>query len=332
LPPIPVDDSITITFKVLVHSIPVINPISNISSITYGYGTATNEVPDIFTNYSNEVSFQNNSAILQFIKRANKTTVALGDKLTFFFELTNTGNVPALNMIFKDTLPLSTNFVSNSLKLNGEVLPEVNPNSGVNIGPLPVKHNLTISFDIITISMPSSPQITNNADITFSQVVDPDKPLKTKIKLSNSVETEIKPKLTVTKGSDKDTANKGDIITFSSLIQNNSCNPVTDLLFIDVLPNNVDIIPNSFKINDEVVFNANPSIGVKIRNIPALSSSLVSFQAKVKYISNPPVICNTSTIKLNNNINSSYVSNLCKVILGPVHFYKFGSKILHYRP
>lgn len=332
---IPVNNLITITFKVVVLSIPDINPASNTASITYEYATAPNESPKIFTSFSNEASFRTNSAVLQFIKKVNKSAAALGDKLTFSFQLTNIGNVPALNMVFKDTIPLSTNFIEGSFKINGETQLGVDPSRGVTIGLLDPNHNLAISFDINTISMPSPPKITNNAEITFNHTVDPNSPFKAKIKLSNSVETEIKAKLTITKGSDKDAANKGDIITFNSLIKNNSCDTVTDVFFIDVLPQNIEIIPNSFKVNDEVILRANPNTGVNIGNIGGLNIILVSFQVKVKYINSPPVICNTSTVKLNNNINSensSYVSNLCKVILGPVYFYKFGSKILHYKP
>ena len=55
----------------------------------------------------------------------------------------------AINIIFKDSIPVGTSFVENSVFLDGSNLPGENTENGINIGELEVGQLKEITFKVI---------------------------------------------------------------------------------------------------------------------------------------------------------------------------------------
>ena len=58
---------------------------------------------------------------------SNKTVLVKGQTVTYQSVITNTGNLNAAKITFKDELPSSMSFVEGRVKINGVAKPEYNP-------------------------------------------------------------------------------------------------------------------------------------------------------------------------------------------------------------
>ncbi|MEG1615286.1 MAG: DUF11 domain-containing protein, partial [Oscillospiraceae bacterium] len=105
LNPIPAGGTVTITFKVkLGNSAPPVNPASP-NGVTAA-GT------------SNTVATPVSTAHLNIVKAADKTIAYIGDTITYNLAITNTGNVPADNVVITDPIPSGTVLVPGSLAVS----------------------------------------------------------------------------------------------------------------------------------------------------------------------------------------------------------------------
>ena len=71
-----------------------------------------------------------NHANLNNNKAVDLAFATVGDTLTYTITLNQTGNVAVNDVIIQDIIPQGTTFIENSVIVNGETLPGVNPVSG----------------------------------------------------------------------------------------------------------------------------------------------------------------------------------------------------------
>lgn len=140
----------TISFKVTVTTVPSPNTIVNNSTITYSY-TVNPSIPNGVTKSknTNNVSTQINYADLGAINVTSSSSIVNGnDELTYTVSILNRGTIEATNVILKDTLPVETSFIENSVDINGVNIPGANIKSGVNVGTIPAGHVSTVTFKV----------------------------------------------------------------------------------------------------------------------------------------------------------------------------------------
>lgn len=145
---LPTNRPATITFQVRVNTIPSPNPIPNTSVVTYNYNTT---IPNaIFSgSQSNTVTTQVNNANLGSIRKlADKSFGDCGEVITYTIIVPNTGNVTAQNVVFKDTIPNGTTFISDSVFVNGVGQSGANPNTGVTIPNIAPGNTSTLTFSV----------------------------------------------------------------------------------------------------------------------------------------------------------------------------------------
>ena len=129
-------ENVTVTFQVIVQSIPSVNPISNTARIDYTF-IADPTAPIISRTITSNPAFtQISDATILSLKAVNAPQATTGDILTYTITLENTGNIPVANLIFSDTIPQDTTFVENSFTLNGTAILDANPNVGVTLPTL----------------------------------------------------------------------------------------------------------------------------------------------------------------------------------------------------
>lgn len=82
------------------------------------------------------------------IKSVDKTFAVKGDKLHYTVKITNNGNITKSNLVFKDHIPIGTEFVENSLKIDGIAYSVYNPERGFVLHGLLPGAMTIIEFDV----------------------------------------------------------------------------------------------------------------------------------------------------------------------------------------
>lgn len=294
---------VTVTFQVIVQSIPSVNPISNIARIDYTFIADPTSPIISRTITSNPAFTQISDANVLSLKAVNAQQATTGDILTYTITLENTGNIPATNLIFSDTIPEGTTFVENSFTLNGTAILGANPNVGVALPNLVANATHLISFQILINDSFSQESITNQSNTTYSIQPDPSQPPITETSTSNIVITNfVQAQLTITKTSNPITVDIGGTILYISEVKNIGNVDAINIIFTDSIPAGTTFVSDSVTINGVLQPGVNPENGIPLGTIPANSSKTILFQVQTN---NPP----TETEIVNqSSANYQYVS------------------------
>ncbi|MBK4740108.1 DUF7507 domain-containing protein [Bacillus cereus] len=338
---------VTITFQVIVQSIPRVNPISNTARIDYTF-IADPTAPIISRTITSNPAFtQISDATILSLKAVNAQQATTGDILTYTITLENTGNIPATNLIFSDTIPQDTTFVENSFTLNGTTILDANPNVGVTLPTLAANATHLISFQILINDSFSQESITNQSNTTYTIQPDPGQPPITETSTSNIVITNfVQAQLTITKTSNPTTVDIGGTILYISEVKNIGNIDAININFTDSIPAGTTFVPDSVTINGVLQPGVNPENGIPIGTIPANSSKTILFQVQTN---NPPTeteIVNQSSATyqyvsiptappVNRSANSNIITtslqnaNIISVKSGDVTFVSIGQIITY---
>ncbi len=286
LPDVSPNSTVTLTFDVLSNNSLNQNPIINSGTLK---NTFTNTVGDsvVLTVNSNITTTTIVSSILNLNKQVNKSFANIGDILTYTIPVSNVGNTTAINILFIDTIPNGTSFISGSLKQDG-VLIAGTPNPPGVLLPTNLRANgiTTINFQVLINTIPSPNPIPNIATTIFSYTIDNGTlPIKTgtNSSASNLVNTQINNAnlSNIKKFSDKSFANCGDIITYTIVIFNSGNVTAQNVVFKDTIPNGTSFVTNSVTINGITQTNANPNSGMSIPVIAPNGVTTITFKVQV---------------------------------------------------
>lgn len=298
----PLDPLITITFQVTVDTIPTQNPILNFAGIEYSYIGPSGVVTE--NGFTDIVSTQVNTADLisndNFTKLVDKNYLIIGDIVTYYLSIINTGNIAAVNVFIQDIMPNGLTFISGSLVLN-------NPHTGNDIetgitltNPIQPNEVVDITFQAEATSIPVPNPTDNSASISYDYTVDPAAP-NPDVSVngtSNIVSTQIEiSELNTTKSADIAYADIGDTINYTITVENIGTINASNVIITDLLPNEVVL---SGPVNVSVgstVSTTSTSITVNITS-PMLpgASVIITFPVLVTTIPVPNPIENNATV------------------------------------
>ncbi|MGL5347274.1 MAG: DUF7507 domain-containing protein, partial [Peptostreptococcaceae bacterium] len=159
----------TITFKANVLSDKV-KEVSNVSVASYEF-TLPGVQPQSGGSNSEQVVVKIERAHIIVAKTVDKDSISLGELLTYTVVLTNDGTLDALNVIFKDKLPVETQLVNGSFKVDGKVINSVDIGNGVNIGTIKAGSSVTVKYTVTVIDSNCSGLLINEASVQFKYVL-----------------------------------------------------------------------------------------------------------------------------------------------------------------
>ncbi|MGH0430098.1 DUF7507 domain-containing protein [Bacillus hominis] len=295
--PVSANSSLTVTFQVIVTSIPPSNPITNVASIQYAFIVDPAAPPVTGTINSNSASTQINNATVTTVLEANRTIVSIGDIITYTATLTNTGNFPANSVLLINGVPVGAVFVPNSVTLNGISLPDASPTLGIPVGIIAPGDFATITFQFLASSIPPQGAIINQAITSYTFIVDPSQPPVTATSSSNTVNTAVvDASLSVIKNTDSLVQSTNGTITYTVVVQNNGNTTANTVTLTDLVPEGTAFIPNSVTINTVSVPGSNPNVGIPLNAIAPSEIVTVTFQVIVQSIPSVNPISNTARI------------------------------------
>ena len=273
---IPIDNILpnttaTVLFQVRVTSIPQTNPISNTSTIEYEY-TVGDQPPITKTIISSAALTEINHANLNSNKAVDLAFAMIGDTLTYTITLNQTGNVAANDVIIQDMIPQGTTFIENSVIVNGEALPGVDPASGIPIGTIIVDGDAIASFQVTVTSIPIQNELNNQAITTFNYIVNPNNVPVTNTTTTNTVTTTVQnDNIIAIKAVDFTSALPGQTLTYTITITNNGNITIEDLLLVDTAPVDTTFVIGSVTINGINQPNANPENGITLGTLALMN-------------------------------------------------------------
>lgn len=295
-PPMPMSSNevITVTYKVTVSTLPSINPIPNSANISYVFtpisGGAT--VPNA-TNTNIVTTEIGNINLGPVSKVASESFGTIGDTITYTITFKNSGVTTATNVIFSDTIPISTTFISNSLVINGITQGGLSPNPpGVTIPNVGPGESITINFNVIVNSIPTTNSVTNQGNISF---LDLGNTIATNL-ISNSTTTTLSfLTLNSTKSVNKTFAKVGDTLTYNIVISNIGNVTASNVVFIDTIPNDTTLVANTLTQDSTPIAGSPNPPGVTLPNeIKPLGVTTITFNLLVTTIPNPNPIPNSA--------------------------------------
>ncbi|WP_154698505.1 DUF11 domain-containing protein, partial [Bacillus cereus] len=148
------NESAIVAFHISADEIPPINPISNQASVSFQHIVNPANPPVSKNITSNSVTTTIESAILTTTKIGDKAFATIGDTVTYTTTITNTGNIPANNVIFSDPIPSWTQFVAGSVIVDGTPLPSASIIDGIGINTIIPNQTVTIIFQVQIVSNP----------------------------------------------------------------------------------------------------------------------------------------------------------------------------------
>lgn len=141
--PLNVNASTEITYTLVISSKPVGDVINNISKITYDVG-GTEGIEE----NSNVAVISVEDATITIQKSADKTAVISGQKIVYQSDIQNAGTVKHTNVKFTDQIPTGTQFVVDSVKIDGTQKTGVSPADGIDLTDLAIGGKTTITFEV----------------------------------------------------------------------------------------------------------------------------------------------------------------------------------------
>ena len=132
-----------ITYTLVVNNKPTVSSINLQSDITYDVVEVEglNEKSNVL-----ELTISYNQIVIE--KTSNVTAVISGQTLTFQNVIRNLGNIKNTEVMFIDDIPQGTQFVANSVTIDGEKKEGLNPANGISLNDLDPNVVITVTFEV----------------------------------------------------------------------------------------------------------------------------------------------------------------------------------------
>jgi len=240
-------------------------------------------------------------------KMVDKEIANLGDIVTFTITLQNPDvtSQPFTSVWLQDTMGDGYTFVNQSVYVNGNWLPNVNPNTGFAVGAnVPGGSTLTVTFQAQVTSFPNPNPIPNTASLTYTYVPPPGDQTVTITEDTNTVNVLIiVPALEVSKGVNCAYTLVRGTLYFEITVTNTSDLVASQIVLTDIIDPQLDPVTIEYSIDGGTTWlspwtgsieipdlNPNENYTLLIRgNVTASASGNITNQATVQNVFCVPV-------------------------------------------
>ncbi|MGO4547813.1 hypothetical protein AB4Z29_23760 [Paenibacillus sp. 2TAB23] len=268
--------SITVTYQAVVTSLPASAQISSTANAAFTFQSVAGGPIITGVIPSNTVTVPVYAPNLSMVKSANTQNATVGDQVTYTLQVSNTGS-NAASVTLSDNIPAGTTFIPNSFRVNGIVVPGANPPAGVAIGSVAAGGASTVTFQVQVNSLPSPPQLVNQATATYSYQI-PDGRIFSGSFASNTITIPVRlPNVTSVKSASFVDIAVGETMTYNVVVTNSGIAAISNVILTDAIPAGASFVSGSVVVGGTARPTANPSSGISIGTIAPSSSVTVTF-------------------------------------------------------
>ncbi|WP_342555768.1 hypothetical protein [Paenibacillus sp. FSL R7-0652] len=303
--------TVTVVFSVRVTSLPSSAVLNNQSTVSFTSGAFS------ATTFSNTVSTPVYQPILAAVKTGDQAIATVGDTVIYSIAVTNTGNYGA-SVTLTDTIPAGTEFVPNSVIINGASAPGVDPASGISLGV--VSTTTIVTFSIVITTLPVSQSITNQASAAYTYTLPDGRTLGGSI-TSNALIIQVSaPNVTVVKTTTSTDAVVGDTIVYEMVVTNSGIDPVNNIVLTDPIDPATTFVTGSVLVNGTPRASANPALGIALGTLAPGESIAVSYAVRVNSLPSPPQVSSQSSVSFTSGVFSgaAYSNTIVTPIYQPI--------------
>jgi uncharacterized repeat protein (TIGR01451 family) len=302
--------SITVAYNVQVVSVPESQSITNVASASYTAGAFTG------SSFSNTIAIPVSQPNVTGVKSASVASATVGDTISYTVVATNSGNYPG-TAVLTDVIPAGASFVVNSVVIGGVPQPGLSPTTGIPLGELPPGGSVTASFSVLIDTLPTPPQLTNQATLT-TQYTLPDGRAFTNTTTTNTVVVGVSaPNVTVGKSTTTTATTVGDTIEYTVNVTNAGITSITDTNLSDPIPSGTTFVAGSVTVNGTPVPEANPATGVALGTIAPGITVPVTFQVLVVGLTSDALVSNQAFVSFTSGSLSA--TSFSPIITTPVY-------------
>ena len=231
------------------------------------------------TMVNGEGSVTLNCIFADIEKTSDRESVAAGDRIRYTITFRNMSDREMYNVKITDNGSRYLNPIATT------IMPAPRPGesleSGITIGRVPANSERTLTYTAV-VTDDASEDIVNRAfaDFSFRGADGREQTASTHItSLTVPLENQ---GITVTKTADKSyITSRGETVTFTITVHNNSSRVLHDLVVSDKLPNGMSYVEKSTSIGNNPAIDADPADGIYIGTLAAGADAVVKFSAKV---------------------------------------------------
>ncbi|WP_258166504.1 hypothetical protein [Paenibacillus sp. PCH8] len=303
--------TVTVVFSVQVRALPASAVLNNQSTVSFTSGTFS------ATTFSNTVTTPVYQPILSAVKTGDQTIATVGDTVVYSIAISNAGNYGA-SVTLTDTIPAGTEFVPNSVIINGASAPGADPASGI---PLGVVSTIThVTFSVVIVTLPLSQSIINQASATYSYTLPDGRTLGGSI-TSNVLNIQVSaPNVSVVKTTPVMDAVVGDTIVYEMVVTNNGIDPVNNIVLTDPISPATTFVTGSVLVDGVPRVLANPALGIALGTLAPGASVAVSYAVRVNALPTPPQVSSQSSVSFTSGVFSgaAYSNTVVTPIYQPI--------------
>lgn len=275
----------TVSFKALVDTIPKDGRIKSVANIDYLYRHSPTDKPIDAKGTSNEVSINVRSVNLNFENfkaSSDAEFAAVGDIITYSYDINNTGNINAENVLFKAKIEEGTIFVKDSALVNNYPSLGIDSERGIYIGGVQPGYPQKLSYQVKVIAIPKKNPIVNKATLYYESRVDERCSPIVGCVDSNIIFTEVKSSdLIITKDCNVKSTVVGETIEYKVKIINKGNKEVFNFTLSEQLPPELEFQQGSVNIDGNMDYLGDILSGVEVGVIYPNTYCIVTYKAKV---------------------------------------------------
>ena len=217
-------------------------------------------------------------AFLSTTKSSPQTFVQVGEPISYTVSVTNTGDIPAVNVTLDDVVSPGLELVPNSIKLNGVPVAGTFP---VNLPDLAAGQSVIVTYQAFAPVLPTPNPTANHALSQYVYFPFPDTPVNGSQSSPDVNVLIVENQPEVVKSVDRDYAVAGDVITYTSVVTNGGTLTLDGVVFVDDVPVGAQFVAGSVTVDGIPYAAYNPETGFPIGSLAPSASVTVTFKALV---------------------------------------------------